>query len=230
MANASTHPRVSLDALVPLALACAVAGCALPLSGLHGRDAAPPDAARTDAGMGDAGLRDAGGRDAGWRDAGPDDAGPDDAGAVDGGPPDAGNSDGGPPDAGALEWRVVETLTIDCDEGGEVASATVLSSAGSWRVRAVGTCEISSGRQADAEYFDFNVGSARNRSGSLDLGIAIDDARSARDLAPYWGSYQASHVYELPWTGADAPLSARYVDAFYGDNSGSLTLELLSLR
>ncbi|MFA5865344.1 MAG: PEP-CTERM sorting domain-containing protein [Phycisphaerae bacterium] len=39
-------------------------------------------------------------------------------------------------------------------------------------------------------------------------------------------TFSPDHVYMLPWTGQDEPLAFSIYDAFYGDNSGSLTVSI----
>ena len=41
-----------------------------------------------------------------------------------------------------------------------------------------------------------------------------------------WGSYSSDHTYELSYAGTGTTLNAAVHDSFYGDNVGSLTVEI----
>jgi hypothetical protein len=122
----------------------------------------------------------------------------------------------------------VDTLTVPSD-GTIVTSNVSLESGVMYRLIASGTFLTNPTNDwfADAEYIDFpntvDVGSG------IDFGLAIDDILPDASKTPHWGSYSPSHSYELPWTGEGSPIQAQIHDQVYGNNSGSLTLEILQL-
>jgi hypothetical protein len=135
-----------------------------------------------------------------------------------------------PPDA--TNTSPLETLTIPCT-GQVVVSQLTYSSAQNYRVRASGLCKVDEflGNDifVDAEYVLATF--PRNREGAVDVGLGLYDTTLGFDKAPDWGSYNASHVYEITGPGFDVPVTVRFHDKAnnaYGNNSGSLTLEIFA--
>jgi hypothetical protein len=133
-------------------------------------------------------------------------------------------------------YYLQETITVPSN--GSVAQAVGRMEPGqAYKIRAVGSapiCVASSGycgvggysyTKADAEYaFDPSNAAAPPRDGvcsgdATDVGISINGA------SPNWGAYSATHKYLVSYVPASTlPLSFRYVDCDYSDNSGSLTV------
>jgi|GEM_PF-3223573 len=147
--------------------------------------------------------------------------------------PDAPVPDAAIPDAALIDapitYSVVETLTVNCD-GTEVTSTTTLSAAVTYHLRASGTCEVGSFAGttyfADAEYWDFN--SPKNGAAGVDMGVAIDDTVVDGTKPPDWGAYDSSHIYKIAFPGTGATITAKFYDPNYGDNNGSISVEILA--
>jgi hypothetical protein len=135
--------------------------------------------------------------------------------------------DGPEPDALPV-WTVVETMTIDTAQATPVLSAMSLGNGVTYRLRAFGIANVIDGITGDAEYYDF--ANPKDTACCEDVGIGIDDPTVDLDTTPDWGPYNAAHIYEIEWVGAGNPISAAYQDTVYGNNNGSLTLEILELR
>lgn len=135
-----------------------------------------------------------------------------------------------PPDA-PKTWQVLETLTVPCS-GTSVTSTTVLTSTGQYHLRASTECIANTinSSASDAEYFGYNVNQFSDSASGVDNGISIDSTTPGDTRTPRWGNYTNTHVYEVPWTGGNATITANYWDSNYGNNSGSLKLEILSYQ
>ncbi len=97
-----------------------------------------------------------------------------------------------------------------------------------YRLRATGTATVIDGLEGDAEYWDFP--NRRDSGCCEDVGIGIDDPIIDLDTRPDWGPYNEAHIYEIEWMGTGAAISAQYQDTYYGNNSGTLTLEIYALQ
>lgn len=139
-----------------------------------------------------------------------------------------------PPDAATPDAPVpptlLETLMVPCN-GQVVVSQLTYSSSLTYRVRASGQCKVDevfgSDILADAEYQGTIV--PRDRDNGVDTGIALYDTTLGGNKEPHWGNYTQAHVYEVTGPGFNVPVTARYHDKAnnaYGDNSGSLKLEI----
>jgi hypothetical protein len=127
-------------------------------------------------------------------------------------------------------WQVIETLTVDIANPNAISSQTVLANGVVYHLRASGLASRTiDDLPGDADYWDIN---APKDSGCCeDIGLGIDDlVVNDLDTKPDWGAYTASHVYEVAWTGKGAVIQALYQDTYYGNNAGTLTLEILELR
>jgi hypothetical protein len=132
-------------------------------------------------------------------------------------------------------WTVVETLTVPSD-GSVVTSNTVLQNGVDYHLRASGTFNMNTNQNvndswmADAEYYDFSnlPTSAKDHALTYDIGIAVDDPVIDTTKTPSWGAFEATHVYEIVFTGAGATIAVNFHDQVTSDNDGSLTLEILA--
>lgn len=130
-------------------------------------------------------------------------------------------------------YTLVETITVPID-GSSVVSTTPLESGVLYKLRASGTFFIGGpgDRMADAEYADFSnppsslLDNCPPPFSDVDLGIGINDAQNDSDKFPFWGEFSQTHVYIIDFEGLGAPISLNYHDCFYGDNTGSLTVEI----
>lgn len=132
------------------------------------------------------------------------------------------------------EYVVLETIEVPTNEIG-VISTTVLENGVTYKIRASGTFPIGGPGDglADAEYADFSnppaslLDNCGNVETGVDLGIGINDEVIDNVKTPFWGPYDSTHVYTVEWIGAGEILSFNYHDCNVGDNSGSLTVEIL---
>jgi hypothetical protein len=137
--------------------------------------------------------------------------------------------DGGAGGVAGPAWVVLETLTVPVD-GSMVTSSMSLAMAGTYRLRASGTFVISTATNtlADAEYYD--LGNPKDAGSFVDHGLAVDDPVVDLDRSPQWGAYAPSHVYQVDYAGTDAPIVAQFHDEVPSNNTGSLSLEILSFE
>ena len=127
----------------------------------------------------------------------------------------------------AKAWVLVETLTIDSN--GSFAYSQPLSEGNSYRLVASGFIDLANGAVfGDADWFDFSNPKDTSPPENVDVGLAIDDPVVDLTLNPDWGPYNAQHVYETMYVGTGMPLEARYHDGAYGNNSGTMSLEIFT--
>jgi len=133
-------------------------------------------------------------------------------------------------DAMPPSWTVVETMTVDSANSSPTYSQTVLENGVVYRLRASGSLSnVIDPYAGDADYFDF--GNPKDLGCCEDIGLGIDDDIVDDKLtAPDWGPYDPSHIYEVEWTGDGTTIFALFQDTYYGNNVGSLTLEILSFE
>ena len=146
-------------------------------------------------------------------------------------------TDAAPPDAGfdanvAVEptWTVIEIIIVDTANPEPTFSRTVLEAGVVYRLRASGTItNVIDSWEGDADWYDFS--DPKDHGCCEDIGLGIDDlVVDDFDTQPDWGPYDPTHVYEVEWTGDGTTISALFQDTYYGNNIGSLTLEILALR
>ncbi len=141
-------------------------------------------------------------------------------------PPDAAPPPDAPPD-----YVVVEVLVVPVN-GDVVTSTTTLEAGVTYRMRASGTftINIAMGLIGDAEYWDFSdpPTSINDMTGTVDVGMAIDDPTWDLSRTPRWGPYSSSHVYEIEFPGTGDTIDVSYQDGNPNNNAGSLTLEILA--
>ena len=92
-----------------------------------------------------------------------------------------------------------------------------------YKLRVSGTItNVIDAHQGDADYYDFS--NPKDLGCCEDLGLGIDDmVVNDKNTKPDWGPYNASHVYEVEWTGTGNPIAALFQDTYYGNNQGSLS-------
>jgi hypothetical protein len=125
---------------------------------------------------------------------------------------------------------LLETLSVPVD-GSSVRSTTTLTSGQLYRFRASGTFIIGGPGFADAEYSfpannSFSFNNCNNSPSGVDLGIGISDSINDNSKFPFWGAFNPLHVYDTVMVGQGFPVDLNYHDCNYGDNSGSLTVEI----
>jgi hypothetical protein len=128
-------------------------------------------------------------------------------------------------------WQVIDTLVVPCTQT-PVTSIAGLTTTGMYHLRASGECTVStsSGSLSDAEYFAYNIDSPTDAGSGVDNGIAIDDTNPG-PTKTRWGTYNGTdHIYEIPFTGANAQITAEYWDSNYPNNTGQLKLEILEYK
>jgi hypothetical protein len=128
-------------------------------------------------------------------------------------------------------WQVIDSFDVPIN-GTTVYSSVTLQSGTTYRLRASGHFDcMNVGAQCDAEYVDRSGTPDDFGGGTYDFGIGIDSSQVSSAVAPYWGAHQPSHVYEVDWQGAGAPISAKLWDPDYSNNSGSaLHIEVLAFQ
>jgi hypothetical protein len=133
-----------------------------------------------------------------------------------------------PPDAPPV-WTVIATMTVPCTAQ-VVTSPVPLVVSEVYRLRAAGECitNSSNGSRADADFFGYNIGQTYDSFDGVDSGIAINDTTPGAAKLPVWGAFDnANHDYEVEWTGAGTTITAMFHTSSAGNNSGSLTLQIL---
>lgn len=128
-------------------------------------------------------------------------------------------------------WQVIDTITVPCLNQ-SVTSTAVLASTGTYHVRASGECiaNTQNNSKADAEYLGYNVGPTYDVYSNVDNGLAVNDLALGATKNPRWGAYTSTHMYEQPWTGADATIGISFHSNDESNNSGSLKVEILSYQ
>jgi hypothetical protein len=134
-----------------------------------------------------------------------------------------------PPPTSLPPSAPVEVLTIPVD-GGVVFSKSILERGVTYTLRASGSATIGGAGFGDAEY-NFNPSSSEVvdlcSSAAVDIGIGVNDMVNSGRKNPSWGPYNPAHVYAVPLIGQGAAVSFNFHDCAYGDNSGSLTVEII---
>jgi hypothetical protein len=137
-----------------------------------------------------------------------------------------------PPDAPPV-WTTIDTLTVSC-RGTTLMSSVVLQQNVMYKLRATGECIANdqNGSKADADYVGYNINQnvPLDTVSNVDSGIAIDDTTPGPSKQPKWGTFTATHAYEVMWPGAGAVVTVRFHSSDYTNNSGSLTLQIQALQ
>ena len=137
---------------------------------------------------------------------------------------------------GAVLARTTVTATVGVEtleqlevptNGTARTSTTVLLAGVTYTLRASGTFRIGGPGDglADAEFADFsNPPSSlltRCAGSNVDFGIRVNGTKLD------WGAFSATHVYEVTFAGTGAAIAVGYQDCNFGDDSGSLALEII---
>ena len=132
---------------------------------------------------------------------------------------------------------VIDTIIVPSD-GSVVSSAITLENGKEYMLKAIGTyvywpnCPEYTTCIADAKY------SLRPSTSYGPGWISGDDMPSpwtnylevlVDGAAMVWGVYDASHVYAINHTGDGTTVDFNIIDSNYGDNSGSITVEIYEL-
>lgn len=124
---------------------------------------------------------------------------------------------------------LLETVIVPTN-GPVVVPNLVLEAGVTYVLRASGTFDITgAGTLADAEYADFSnlPGSLLDSISGVDFGIAIDDSTIDMTRTPKWGAFDISHIYQINFDGTGNQISVNFHDANAGNNTGTLTLEIM---
>jgi hypothetical protein len=128
-------------------------------------------------------------------------------------------------------YTPLETIQVPAT-GETMTSTNVLQSGVLYQVRVSGTVNIGGpgSGTADAEFADFSnvpnsvISSCDNSGTMVDIGLSIDDATDDNLKSPTWGEFDNAHTYTYDIMGTGQPLSFKFHDCNYSDNSGNLTV------
>ncbi len=124
--------------------------------------------------------------------------------------------------------ELVQTFSVSSTSTTPVSSL-VLDSGQQYEIKASGTYTYyTTNDWADAEWLLSGGQILKDLAGYPPnvLDLTINGCSNNTD----WGDYQSSHVYTLKWLGTGAPLTFVICDTFYGDNKGSLTVEIWKIN
>ena len=198
-----------------------LAGCSFRPGGEGSEDAAGDDDADVvaDAADGDAVDTDAATTDAAATDAAAFDARVIDARVIDAMVPIDARIDAAGP-------TLVETLVIP-GIGTVVTSQQTLQLGVQYTLRVSGEIVIAAnGAHGDAEYWDYDVGGIPQDLAGVDVGLGINDVPVDTSKSPSWGTYTATHVYQVMFTGLGSTITANYHDGNPANNSGNVVLQI----
>jgi hypothetical protein len=87
-----------------------------------------------------------------------------------------------------------------------------------------------SGVVGDADFDDYNATAtnANQGEGGADFGIGVDEGCTALHKLK-WGPYRMDHDYFMLYAGTGMPISFSYCDTGYGDNIGSMPVDLYAV-
>ncbi len=137
------------------------------------------------------------------------------------------------------QFEVVERFSIDSEVKDPVLSTAVLEKGVQYEIVVTGTYTYVKDAQgvatgwADAEYATYGGEWVERLPNPPDpppfndniLDLTINGC--APDHNTQWGALNdTTHVYKLPYDGADAPISFVICDTYYGDNDGSLQVTI----
>jgi len=135
---------------------------------------------------------------------------------------------------------LIDTITVPSN-GSVVNSSVILENGKQYLLKASGTYEywpaqLPSAGIADAKYSlrpegSFNPGPGPQWINGDDLPspwtnyleVLVNNAPLA------WGIYNSSHVYSVNYTGTGNTINFKILDDYYGDNSGSLTVQIYEM-
>jgi len=121
--------------------------------------------------------------------------------------------------------QIIDTFTLPAGPtavDASVQSNVSLREGRIFTVRVSGTFLIGGASGlADAEYFNIPATPLDRSVQGVDIGVQIDGV----DID--WGPFNPTHVYETTIIGEGAPINVSFNDTNHGDNSGSLSVEIL---
>jgi len=127
-----------------------------------------------------------------------------------------------------LEERIClsETVYVPTD-GSTATSNTVLTAGVTYHLHAYGSfyMGVPTDGMADAEYGDFTDPKDVSTGSGVDYGISINGSRATK-----WGAYSSDHDYTIDYVGQGAALSFGYADDYYGDNNGTLFVDIIDTQ
>jgi hypothetical protein len=87
-----------------------------------------------------------------------------------------------------------------------------------------------SGVVGDADFDDYNATAtnANQGEGGADFGIGVDEGCTVLHKLK-WGPYRMDHDYYMLYAGTGMPISFSYCDTGYGDNIGSMPVDLYAV-
>ncbi len=145
-----------------------------------------------------------------------------------------------PPPGFVLQETITLTTALTTEGAAQVSSTSLISGV-TYKIRTSGIFSIAGPDPsvcpfADAEFARFDSGGGngcgifQDSAQGVDLGVAINDSVLDASKFPTWGPYTTSHEYTIDFVGAGGPISLTYHDlsGAYGDNSGSLTVEIFA--
>lgn len=130
--------------------------------------------------------------------------------------------------ANADSTTLLDTIVVST--GGETAWSTFTPIEGeTYILEASGTFHVGGpgDQTADAQYADFSNPPESLidivPAMSVNIGIMVDGE------SPDWGAYDGDHVYQQEYVGKGTAISFMYMDSFYGDNEGELTVNVMQV-
>lgn len=131
------------------------------------------------------------------------------------------------------ESPLLETLVIPTEGRTPITSTISLQAGTTYRLRGSGMSANTGGPGPNSSFdveWAFSDDGAELDTGGTDFGVKFEpDVPDGGGLAPRWGAYEPTHVYEVLYTPTSSgPVTFSFRDTAYGDNSGSLTVEILS--
>ena len=124
----------------------------------------------------------------------------------------------------------IETILVPTS-GKSVVTTVKLNSGVTYKLKASSTFEIGGPGYGDAEYAfspdsSWAINNCNDSPEGVDVGIGIDDSIIDNHKTPFWGTFDSSHVYTIYFVGQGRPIAFNYHDCNYGDNSGSLEVDI----
>jgi hypothetical protein len=132
-----------------------------------------------------------------------------------------------------------QTQTAVCRPGTPVAQLSVpytgvavltpvLAKDQVYTVQVSGSAPTNATHSVDAEYDFLNAtpNTTVDEAGTVDAGLAIDDATVDTSKSPKWGPYNPAHIYAQQIFGQGRPASLLMQDSVYTDNSGAVSVSI----
>lgn len=131
-----------------------------------------------------------------------------------------------------LDFELLETIIVPTNRS-SVVSKTRLIKGITYKLRASGSFSIGGPGYGDAEYaynpsFTVVIKNCYDSQNGTDLGLGINDDTIDNKKFPYWGKFNPAHIYIKDFVGQGKPITLNYHDCNYGDNSGSLKIEIFA--